>query len=109
MNSDEKLEDGCRLERKFRTKRLSDEPIDAEVTKRVQPPRLVKNSRIQKSKMKVKEPKVTLSKKSEKAAPRESLSRSRESIKKRLSPTISQYSGESDYENPECRKLSYFS
>ncbi|GFS73779.1 hypothetical protein TNCV_1458231 [Trichonephila clavipes] len=28
---------------------------------------------------------------------------------KKLSPSISQYSGESEYENPECKTLSYYS
>ncbi|KAF8771102.1 hypothetical protein HNY73_018556 [Argiope bruennichi] len=72
----------------------------------------IKRGRIQKAKTAKVQPlakklKMTELKKATKTSSRKLGSRSK--AQKKLSPTLSQYSGESEYENPERENLSYFS
>ncbi|GBN19836.1 hypothetical protein AVEN_86587-1 [Araneus ventricosus] len=73
----------------------------------------VKRRRVQKAKIAKeqpleKKPKVTVPKKAKETTSRKSGSK-KTRAQKNPSPTLSQYSSESEYENPEREKLSYFS
>ncbi|GFU28169.1 hypothetical protein NPIL_451541 [Nephila pilipes] len=105
-------------EQKFNTNKSSSKEslIGFEFETLVRNTKPTRKSRIKKGNIKVpplaKRPKVNAVKKSKNTtAIRKNISSPKIEMKRRkkLSPTISQYSGESEYENPECKTLSYFS